>query len=168
MERNDFNKLFIDELSDIYNAEQQLVQALPKLVAASSSPKLKEAFTNHLRETKNQVLRLETIFNNIEETAESVTCLAMQGLIEESAESINNYPVSAIRDAAIIAAAQRIEHYEIAVYGVLRTFAKEMGLKDIAKILQESLDEVARADKTLTTIAEGGIFVGCDKLSMSA
>lgn len=154
----EFNKLFLDELSDIYSAENQIVEALPNMISAASCKKLKDAFTHHLKETKNQVKRLERVFSLLNEEAEDISCEAMEGLIQEGAECVENYPPSAVRDAALIAAAQRIEHYEMAVYGTLRTFAKEMDLKEISKLLQESLDEEGAADKTLTGIAEGGLF----------
>lgn len=153
-----FNKLFLDQLSDIYNAEQQLVQALPKVAMAASSSKLRDAITAHLKETKNQVARLEKIFHLLGETPEQEVCEAMAGLVEETNECIAAYPASALRDAAIIACAQCIEHYEMAIYGTLRTFAKELDLKDIARLLQDSLDEEGNANKTLNGIAEGGFF----------
>lgn len=157
-EKTTFYRLFIDELRDIYNAENQLVKALPKLVKASSNKDLKAAFANHLEETKNQVVRLEKIFNKLNEKPEGETCEAMQGLIEEADEFSKKFDASATRDAAIIAAAQRVEHYEIAVYGTLRTFADELGHEDLAELLQETLDEEGNANKKLTSIAEGGVF----------
>jgi len=151
-------KLFIDELQDIYSAEIQIVKALPKMINAVQYPELKEALTAHLEETKNQVTRLDRIFSKLGESAGSETCEAMKGLIEESDEYIKKYPESIIRDAALITAAQRIEHYEMAVYGALRTFAKELEYDDAADLLQETLDEEGNANNTLTGIAEGGFF----------
>lgn len=158
MEKNEFFNLFVDELCDIYDAERQLVNALPRVISAVVTPKLKDALTAHLEETKNQVKRIDNIFNMLDEEHRDESCEAMEGLIEEVVETIDRYPASPLRDAALIAAAQRIEHYEIAVYGTLKIFAKELDLCEVADILCKSLEEEGKADKTLTSIAEGGIF----------
>lgn len=150
--------LFLEELRDIYNGEQQIINALPAVIKAADSDELKEAFQNHLEETHEHVERLEAIFKMMNEKPGKEICEAMKGLIHECSEAIHEYPKSALRDAAIISKAQRIEHYEISAYGTLRTFAKELDFKDAAKLLQATLDEEANADKTLTKIAEGSLL----------
>lgn len=153
-----FYDLFLDELRDIYDGEKQLVRVLPKFAENASSEELIEAFTNHWNETKNQVKRLEEVFKIINETPESNACEALKGILEEADEMIKKYPKSFVRDAALISAAQRVEHYEIAVYGTIRTFAKHLDLSNVASLLQESLNEEGNANKKLTEIAEGGFF----------
>lgn len=154
----DFEELFVEQLKDMVSAEEQLVDALPKMAQAARSPKLKEAFTNHLKETKQQVTRLKKVFQKLNIPFEAEECEAMKGLIEEGEEAIKNFGKSEVIDPALIAAAQRVEHYEMAAYGTIRTFAKELGYDDIVDILQESLDEEGNANKLLTKIAEGGLF----------
>ncbi len=158
MKKENLNQLFISELKDLLNAEEQIIKALPKMVDAAESPKLKEAFETHFGETKNHVERLKKIFHLLQLEPKSEKCEAMEGLIQECKEALNEFPESSIRDAALISKAQRIEHYEISVYGTLRTFAKELGLDKVKKLLQETLDEEANADKSLTKIAEGGLL----------
>lgn len=158
MPKNDFKQLFVEELRDIYSAETQLVEALPKVIKAAENPELKNAVKSHLEETQHQVERLEQIFEIIGEEVGDETCEAMEGLIKECDEVIHRYPQSVVRDAALIAAAQRVEHYEIAVYGTLRTFAKQLDLEEIADLLNETLAEEGNANKKLTSIAEGGFF----------
>lgn len=158
MSREDFMDLFIDQLNDAYSAETQIVKALPKVIKAASSPDLKNAIESHLKETKNQVTRLEKVFKAIGEKIGNETCEAMEGLIFECDHVIQEYPASPLRDAAIIASAQRIEHYEIAVYGTLCTFAKELDLDDVQDLLGETLEEEKGADEKLTEIAEGGLL----------
>lgn len=158
MDKN-MNDLFLSELNDMLSAENQIVKALPKAISAADSPDLKEALANHLEETKNQVERLKEIFNYMNAQPSSEECLAMQGLIKEAEEVVSKFSTSHLRDAALIAKLQRVEHYEIAAYGVLRTFAKQMELRsEIPSLLKESLDEESNADKKLTKIAEGGWF----------
>lgn len=159
VKKENIKDLLISELKDIFNAEQQIVEALPKMIKAAESPDLQEAFRNHLEETKEQVKRLRKIFSFLKINEKDVeTCEAMEGLVKEGEEAIENHPKSALRDADLIGKAQRIEHYEISVYGTLRTFAKELGFDDIVDLLQESLDEEANADKKLTKLAEGSIL----------
>jgi ferritin-like metal-binding protein YciE len=151
--------LLIEELYDIYSAEEQIVEALPKMVAASESPDLKKAFQSHLKETKGQVQRLKKIFKILKVEKKEKLCKAAKGLIQECKEVLKNSKTkSAIRDAALISKAQRIEHYEIAAYGTVRTFAKEIDLDTIVDLLQQTLDEEGNADKKLTEIAEGGLL----------
>lgn len=154
----DFKKFFIDELRDIYSAEMQLMNALPQFAAAAESPELREAITAHLGETNQQVERLKRIFTLLHETPQEKKCEAMAGLIKEANETLQEYSRSFLKDAALITKAQRIEHYEIAVYGALRTFADQMDLSEISDLLQTSLNEEGGADKKLTKIAKGGLF----------
>jgi ferritin-like metal-binding protein YciE len=154
MQNTSLQDLFIQELKDLYNAENQLVKALPKMAKAATDPELQRAFTDHLKETTNQVSRLEKIFANLEVSPKGKKCKAMEGLILEGKEAMEEYEDDTIRDAALIAAAQRVEHYEIAGYGCVRTFAKLLGNDEAAELLQETLDEEGNADKLLTSIAE--------------
>lgn len=155
----DFKSLLIDELSDLLSAEEQIVEALPEMIRASESSDLKQALESHLTETRMQVERLEKIFDIMNVEKEEKFCPAMKGLIDECRGVLKDFRTkSSLRDVAIIAKAQRIEHYEIAAYGTARTFAKEMDLSKVAELLQTSLDEEGNADKKLTKIAEGGLL----------
>ena len=158
MQMNSMQSLFVEELRDLYSAENQLVAALPKMAAAAKSNTLKSAFESHLQETRSHVQRLTEIFTELGESPGGKTCKGMQGLISEGNEVIEMQGDPDVRDAALIAAAQRAEHYEMAGYGVTRTFAKELGFKTAAEKLQKTLDEEGSADKKLTGIAEGGLF----------
>ncbi|MBP8001064.1 MAG: ferritin-like domain-containing protein [Chloroflexi bacterium] len=155
---NSLQELFVHELRDLYSAEQQLVSALPKMARAATTRGLQEAFTMHLEETRNHVSRLERVFNSLGTTSAGKECEAMKGLIKEGEEVINMKGDSTVKDAALIAAAQRVEHYEIAGYGTARTFADKLGFSDAADILQDTLDEEGSADKKLTSLAEGSMF----------
>ena len=154
MPKTSMHDLFVQELKDLYNAENQLVKALPKMAKAATDPELQRAFQNHLTETINQVKRLEQIGAQMEIEPKGKKCKAMEGLIQEGREAIDEYEDDNVRDAALIAAAQRVEHYEIAGYGCARTFAKLLGYDDAAELLQATLDEEGNADKILTSIAE--------------
>lgn len=151
-------ELFIDELHDMLSAEHQIVKALPGMVTAAQSPELKTAFRNHLKETKGQVTRLDKIFRLLKIKEKAKFCKATYGLIQECKDAIKDFSKSPVRDAALISKAQRIEHYEISAYGTLRTFAYELKLNEIGKLLQETLNQEANADKKLTKIAEGGLI----------
>lgn len=159
MSLNSLHDLFVNELKDLYNAENQLLKALPKMAKAASSPDLKAAFTEHLAVTRKQVERLETIFTELGASPKGKKCKAMEGLVEEGKEVIEEDGDPAVKDAALIASAQRVEHYEIAGYGCVRTFAKLLGYEDAATLLQETLDEEGDADKKLTELAETVINV---------
>ena len=148
---------FIDQLKDTYDAEKQVLEALPKLVAAASDEDLKATFSDHLQQTHGHVERLERIFSDLGESNFRKSCKGMKGLIEEGKEALEG-PSSATRDAALIAAAQKVEHYEIAAYGTLRSWAEELELDEAAELLEETLDEEASADEKLTSIAEGGLI----------
>lgn len=158
MEKN-LKGLLIEELHDILSSEQQIVKALPEMVKASESPDLKKAFTDHLQETKGQVQRLEKIFKLLKIQKKEKFCKGTNGLIQECKEVVKDFKnKSATRDAALIAKAQRLEHYEISAYGTARTFASELDLNAVADLLQATLDEEGNADKKLTKLAEGGMF----------
>ncbi len=154
MESSQLEKLFEDELKDIYWAEKALTKAIPKMIKKSTSQKLIEAFEHHLSETNGQIARLETVFNLINKKAVAKKCEAMAGLIKEAEELMKEADEGAMRDAAIISAAQKIEHYEIASYGTLRTFAEVLNLPTCAQLLEETLLEEKGADLTLTEVAE--------------
>ncbi len=145
--------LFIHELSDIYSAEKQLTRALPKMARASSDPQLAEAFRSHLEETQGQVERIDRIVEASDFKLKRVKCLAMEGLVEEGKEVIEEVEEGPVRDAALIAAAQKVEHYEIAGYGTLCTYAKLPGLNDAVKLLKETLAEEKGADDKLGGLA---------------
>ncbi len=155
--------LFVNELKDLYSAENQLVKALPKMAKAANSPELRTAFEEHLEVTKMQVERLETIFGQLEESPKGKKCKAMEGLIEEGSEMMEEDAAPAVMDAGLIAAAQRVEHYEIAGYGCVRTFANLLGFDKAADLLQETLDEEGEADKKLTDLAESVINVSAEE-----
>jgi ferritin-like metal-binding protein YciE len=155
MKTKGFRDLFELELKDIYSAEKQLTKALPKMAKAATNEDLAEAFENHLKETEGQIERLEKIFKQLDISFTRVEkCKAMEGLIEEGKEIMEEDLEPEVLDAALICAAQKVEHYEIAAYGCTRTFAQQLGHADIADLLQETLDEEGNADKKLTEIAE--------------
>lgn len=159
MKNQGLKELFIDELADMYSAENQILQALPKLIKLASLPDLKDALTAHLEETENQVTRLEEIFSLLDLPITEKKCEGMEGILKEGEEIVENKSKSPLLDAAIISAAQKVEHYEMASYGTLRSFAKHLDLdSEIADLLQENLDEEGAADKKLTKIANGSLF----------
>lgn len=145
--------LYIDELRDLYNAEHQLLKALPKMAKAATSKPLAKAFTDHLAETKSQIERLETLFAILDVSPKGKTCKAMKRLLAEGKEPIAMDADPMVMDAALIASAQRVEHYEMAGYGCVRTFAKLLGDQEAADLLQKTLDEEGAADKRLTKLA---------------
>lgn len=149
-----FQELFIEELKDLYHAEQQLLKALPKMVKAASDEQLKTGFAKHLKETEVHVRRLEKVFKLMDEKPAAKVCEAMKGLLKEGQEIIDEDLPDSIKDAALIGAAQKVEHYEIASYGTLRTYANLLQREDVADILQTTLDEEGATDKKLTEIAE--------------
>ncbi|MDX1963683.1 MAG: ferritin-like domain-containing protein [Pirellulales bacterium] len=156
---NTFDDLFLHELKDIYSAEKQLLKALPKMAKAADNEKLREAFAHHLEETQGQVERLDQIASELELRLSGHTCVGMQGLLEEGAELMKMDVEPDLLDAALISAAQRVEHYEIAAYGVARTFATLLGHENVASLLDESLQEEGATDKLLTELAESIINV---------
>jgi ferritin-like metal-binding protein YciE len=162
---NSLRDLLIEELRDLYNAEEQLVSALPKMAEAASSTELRSAFEHHLEETRGHVSRLENIFKNIDEESSGETCEAMKGLIKEGETLVKAEGEPDVRDAGLIGAAQRVEHYEMAGYGTARSLAKRLGENQMAEILQQTLDEEGEANKKLTSIAESGVNIAASSTS---
>ena len=154
MKLDNLRKLYVEELRDLYSAENQLVKALPKMAKGASSAELKQAFEDHLEETEGHVERLEEIFEGLDESPKGKTCKAMKGLVEEGSEMLEEEGEDSVLDAGIIAAAQKVEHYEIASYGTVRTWADLLGEKEAVKLLQETLNEEGAADEKLTELAE--------------
>ena len=155
MKLDSLRTLWIEEMRDLYNAENQLVKALPKMAKKASTSELKEALESHLEETRGHVERLDEIFQKLGKKPTGKTCKGMQGLIEEGSEMMNEDGPDSVIDAGIIAAAQRVEHYEMAGYGAARTFASILEQDEAEDLLQETLDEEGAADDKLTEIAEG-------------
>ncbi len=154
MKLDTLKTLYIDELRDLYNAENQLIKALPKMAKAASSEELQDAFEKHLEQTKTHVERLEEVFEEIDEKPKGKTCKAMKGLIEEGSEILHEDGEESVIDAGIIVAAQKVEHYEIASYGSVRTFAQLLGKDSSAELLQTTLDEESEANELLNKLAE--------------
>ena len=154
---NSFDDLMVEQLEDLYDAEQRLVKALPKMAAAAHNASLKAAFQDHLRQTEGHVNRLEQVFRALGYKPKSKTCVAMKGLVEEGEEAIAASGDPNVKDAALIAAAQRVEHYEIAGYGTVRTYAQQLGDSDAAQLLQQTLDEEGETDKKLSALAERAV-----------
>jgi ferritin-like metal-binding protein YciE len=159
MTLNSLNDLFVVQIQDLYDAEQRLTKALAKMAEAASSKQLKSAFQEHLRETEQHVTRLEKVFSVMGVTPQRDTCEAMKGLIAEGEEVISATGDAEVKDAALIAAAQRVEHYEIAGYGTVRTLAQHLGQEEVAQLLQQTLDEEGACDQKLTKIAESTVNV---------
>lgn len=154
MKVDSVEKLFVHELQDIYSAEKQITRALPKMAKAATSEELRTAFETHLKETEGQIARLDKVFEKLGKSSTGKACQGMKGLLEEGSESLEEIDKGEVRDAAMIAAAQRVEHYEMAAYGTVRTMAEMMGQKEIAQLLQQTLDEEGNADHKLTQIAQ--------------
>jgi len=152
--KESLRELYVDELKDLYNAETQLVRTLPKLAKAASNAELRQAFEEHLRQTSEQVSRLEQIFEMLGEKPTGKKCLGMEGLIKEGAETMQEDYEDAVMDAAIIGAAQRVEHYEIAGYGTVREFAELLGENEHISLIEQTLEEEKQADEKLTQLAE--------------
>jgi len=158
MQLQSLQDVLTHELQDLYDAEKQLLQALPKMAQAASNEELRNAFQHHLSETQDHVQRLEDIFGGLGVSGSGETCEGMRGLIKEGEKTIETQGDPTAKDAALIAAAQRVEHYEIAAYGTARTLAGELGLDDAQDLLDQTLDDEANADKLLTKIATGGML----------
>jgi ferritin-like metal-binding protein YciE len=154
MKLSSLEDLYISELKDLYSAEKQLVKALPKMAKAATSKQLKQGFEHHLKQTRGHVERLEKVFADIEASPRGKKCIAMEALIKEGEELMKEGVEPEVLDAGLIAAAQRVEHYEIAGYGCVRTYAELMGNQKAARLLQQTLDEEGETDKTLTSLAE--------------
>ena len=155
MKLENLQQLFIKELRDLYDAEKQITDALPKLINAAKYPELKTALQEHLEVTKRQIARLDRIFETLGEDPTGETCKGMKGVIKEGDEIVSQGGDSSTVDAGIISAAQRVEHYEMAGYGTVRTYAELLGQQEVAQLLQQTLDEEKDADETLTEIARG-------------
>jgi len=154
MKAESLKQLFHDQLRDLYDAETRITMALPKMEQAATNPQLKAAFQKHLGETQQQVQRLEQVFQSIGEAPTGKTCKAMQGLVAEGDETLTEYDDPSVTDAALIAAAQRVEHYEIAGYGTVMAYAKILGDQNALGLLQQTLAEEKKTDESLTTLAE--------------
>jgi len=154
MKLQNLHDLYVSELKDLYNAENQLVKALPKMAKLASASELQNAFTEHLEQTRGQVKRLEQIFKHLETSPKGRKCKAMDGLLKEAKDMMQEDAAPPVLDAALIGAAQRVEHYEIAGYGCVRNYARLLGFEDDAQLLGETLEEEAAADKKLTEVAE--------------
>lgn len=159
MEIDSLRKLYVEELKDLYSAEKQLVQALPKMAKKAQNAQLKRAFEDHLEVTQQQVARLEQIFEGLGKAARGKKCKAMEGLVEEGKEMMQEDMEPEVMDAALISIAQKIEHYEIAGYGTVRSYAQLLGEDQAAKLLQQTLNEEGDTDKLLTQLAESSINV---------
>jgi ferritin-like metal-binding protein YciE len=159
MKLESLRDLLVEQLQDLYDAENRITKALPKMAKAATSPALKAAFEKHLRETEGQVKRLEQVFEALGETAKTKTCKAMQGLIAEGEETMSENAEPEVLDAALIASAQRVEHYEMAGYGTVRSYAKLLKEDAIVRLLEQTLQEEKATDEALTTLAESSINV---------
>ena len=158
MNLSSLQDVFKEQVEDLYSAETQLVEALPKMASAANNDQLKQAFEQHLEETRGHVQRLQQVFGDAGISSPSEYCKGMEGLIKEGEEIVTAEGDPNAKDAALIAAAQRVEHYEIAAYGTARTLADELGFDDAKDLLDQTLDEESDADKLLTKIATGGVF----------
>ena len=159
MKLESLRDLLVEQLQDLYDAENRITKALPKMAKAATSPALKAAFEKHLRETEGQVKRLEQVFEALGEKAKTKTCKAMQGLIAEGEETMGENAEPEVLDAALIASAQRVEHYEMAGYGTVRSYAKLLKEDAIVGLLEQTLEEEKATDEALTTLAESSINV---------
>jgi ferritin-like metal-binding protein YciE len=157
MKLESLDDLFLHQIKDLYNAEQQLTKALPKMAEKATSPKLKTAFKDHLKETETQIKRLEQVFETIGEKAKGEKCKAMEGLLKEGEDFMKEDASNEVMDAGLIASAQRVEHYEIAGYGTACTYAKTLGHTEALNLLKENLAEEKKTDEKLTDLAESSI-----------
>jgi ferritin-like metal-binding protein YciE len=151
---NNLHDVYVEQLKDLYSAETQLIKALPKMAKAAASPELAQGFTEHLEQTKGHAARLEEIFKGLDEKPTGKKCKAMEGLIKEGGETIEEDASPAAKDALLIAAAQRVEHYEIAGYGSVKTYANLLGEEEAARLLEQTLQEEVETDEKLTEMAE--------------
>ena len=168
MELEELHDLFLDELKDVYHAEKQALKAYPKVVKKASAPELKDAVTAHMEQTKEHVTRLEKVFELLGEKPKAKPCKAMMGIIEEATEMMSEDATPEVMDAAIIGSAQRMEHYELAGYGTLRTWSKLMGHKEVTELLQTTLNEEGETDKKLSKLASSLINVKANKGKVAA
>ena len=154
MEMDTLAKLYVEELKDLYSAEKQILKALPKMIKAASARRLKQGFRSHQRQTREHVRRLERIFKSLGNSPRGKKCVGMEGLLKEGSELIKQRPEADVLDAGLISAAQHVEHYEMAGYGTVRTWARLLGHRDHARVLQQTLNEEGDTDKALTKLAE--------------
>jgi ferritin-like metal-binding protein YciE len=162
MEMEILKDLYVEELKDLYSAENQIIKALPKMIKAASHPELKAAFTKHLKETEVHVQRIEQVCDDLGVSPKGKKCVGMEGLLKEGSELIKEKPDEDVLDAGLIAAAQHVEHYEMAGYGCVRTYARQLGFDSQADLLQTTLDEEGDADKVLTQVAESAVNVDAE------
>jgi ferritin-like metal-binding protein YciE len=163
VQMNSLRELYVEELKDLYSAESQILKALPRMIRAASNKELQRAFTLHERQTQQHVKRLERIFRMLDESTRGKKCKGMEGLLEEGQELIKERPEPEVLDAGLISAAQRVEHYEMAGYGTVRTYARQLGEEEQANLLQETLNEEGETDKLLTSLAESSINIEADQ-----
>lgn len=163
MPEQNFQEAYVEQLRDIYSAETQLVKALPKIAEAVDTPELKKAVQTHLKQTEGHVERLEQVFEMLGEDPEGKTCKAMKGLLAEGEETLKEMEAGPVRDAAIIVAAQKVEHYEIAAYGSVITWAEQLGMADQAEVLADTLEEEKQTDDLLTQIAESVVNIDAEE-----
>jgi len=159
VELDTLQELYVDELKDLYSAENQILKALPRMIKAASNRQLKQGFTKHERQTRQHVKRLERIFRSLGEKPTGKKCVGMEGVLKEGSELIKEKPEPDVLDAGLISAAQHVEHYEMAGYGTVRTWARLLGYEDQASVLQQTLDEERETDESLTAIAESSINI---------
>jgi ferritin-like metal-binding protein YciE len=163
VQMNSLRELYVEELRDLYSAENQILKALPRMIRAASNKDLQRAFTLHERQTQQHVKRLDRVFRMLDESSRGKKCKGMEGLLEEGQELIKERPEPEVLDAGLIAAAQRVEHYEIAGYGTVRTYARQLGEEEQATLLQQTLDEEGETDKLLTSLAESSINIEAEQ-----
>jgi len=168
MELDTLQELYIDELKDLYSAENQILKALPKMIRATTHRELKDAFTAHMKQTEHQVKRLERIFAALDASPRGKKCHGMEGVLEEGAELIRERPEPQVLDAGLISAAQHVEHYEMAGYGTARAWADKLGRAEDAQLLQETLDEEREADEKLTELATRAINIEATRESVTS
>lgn len=154
MKIDSLEKLYVHELKDLYSAENQIIEALPRLIDAASDETLRQALTDHLKETKTHAKRITALFEELDYEPGGHKCKGIEGLLKEGKESLEDVSGKSVTDAAIIASCQRVEHYEMAAYGVARAFAAKLGRHDDVKVLTQTLEEEGAADRTLTQVAE--------------
>jgi len=162
MEMESLRDLYVHGLKDLYSAENQILKALPQMIKKATNAQLKKAFTTHERQTREHVKRLERIFKELDESPRGKKCHGMEGLLEEGKELIKEKPAPDVLDAGMLAAAQHVEHYEMAGYGSVRTYARQLGFERQAQLLQTTLDEEGETDKLLTQIAESSVNVDAE------
>lgn len=163
MELNTLEDLYVDELKDLYSAEKQILKALPKMIRAATHTKLKRAFAAHEKQTRQHVKRIERVCKELGKSPKGKKCVGMEGLLEEGSELIKERPDKDVLDAGLIAAAQHVEHYEMAGYGCVRTYARLLGYESQAQLLQQTLDEEGDTDKLLTVLAESSINIEAEQ-----